>query len=66
MDFYGVGDAYVLGIIDLDSLWIELFYTSDRSASGVMRAIKDRIIFRHGVPDIIHSDHAQEFVGKSI
>ena len=43
MDFYGVGDSYVLGMIDLDSLWVELVHLPDRSAEGVAQAIRDRI-----------------------
>ena len=66
MDFYGVGDTYVLGLIDLGSLWVELVHLPDRSAEGVADATRDRILFRHGTPDQIQSDHAQEFVGKAI
>ena len=64
MDFYGVSDGYVLGIIDLDSLYVELAFHDDRTAEGVERTVRDRILFRHGVPDQLHSDHAAEFVGR--
>ena len=64
MDFYGVGDGYVLGLIDLDSLWVELVYLDSRAAEGVEMAIRDRILFRHGTPDQIQSDHAREFIGR--
>ena len=63
MDFYGVGNSYVLGMIDLDSLWVELVHLPDRSADCVAQAIRDRILFRHGTPDQIQSDHAREFIG---
>ena len=66
MDFYGVGDSYVLGMIDLDSLWVELVHLPDRSAKGVERAIRDQILFRHGTPDQIQSDHAREFIGHML
>ena len=66
MDFYGVGDGYVLGMIDLDSRWIELCYLQTREADGVLRAVRDQILFRHGVPDTVHSDHAREFVGRAL
>ena len=66
MDFYGVGDSYVLGMIDLDSLWVELAWMETREADNVTAAIRDRILFRHGVPSVIHSDHAAEFVGRSM
>ena len=64
LDFYGVGDANVLGLIDLDSLWVELYYTETRDAESVRRAVCDRILHRHGTPRRIHSDHAKEFVGR--
>ena len=64
MDFYGAKDSYVLGLIDLDSLWVELIHMDSRTAANVEAAVRDRILFRHGTPNQIQSDHAQEFVGK--
>ena len=71
MDFYGWGGdgdgpKEILGLIDLDSLWVELVCLDSRDAEGVANAIRDRILFRHGTPDQIHSDHAREFVGKAL
>ena len=71
MDFYGWGGdgdgpKEILGLIDLDSLWVELVCLDSREAEGVANAIRDRILFRHGTPDQIHSDHAREFVGKAL
>ena len=71
MDFYGWGGdgdgpREILGLIDLDSLWVELVCLDSREAEGVANAIRDRILFRHGTPDQIHSDHAREFVGKAL
>ena len=64
MDFYGAKDSHVLGLgphrlgqplgIHMDS----------RTAANVEAAVRDRILFRHGTPNQIQSDHAQEFVGK--
>ena len=48
MDFYGVGDGYVLGLIDLDSLWVELKYCEHRSADEVRDAVQMMILKRHG------------------
>jgi len=64
MDFHGVADKHVLGVIDKDSLHIELFGLDDRSAEGVARCIRDTIVFRHGAPVEVTSDHAREFIGR--
>ena len=70
MDFYSIGNktnrVEVLGMIDLDSLWVELACLDTRAADGVADAVRDKILFRHGTPDQIHSDHAREFVGKAL
>ena len=68
MDFHGVGTedqkANVLGAIDLDSLYIELAIMQHRTATNVMRFVRDRILLRHGAPNSIHSDHAHELIGR--
>jgi hypothetical protein len=64
MDFYGMPDCDILGMIDLDSLWVELAACPSRKAGEAERAVERHILFRHGVPDMIKSDHAKEFVGR--
>ena len=68
MDFHGVGTkdikGNVLGAIDLDSLWVELHLMEMRSADNVRDFVRDRILFRHGSPQSIYSDHARELVGR--
>jgi hypothetical protein len=64
MDFYAVSDGQVLGLIDLDSLHVELVATSNRTAEVVRKAVKDRVLERHGKLDELRSDHAREFVGQ--
>ena len=68
MDFHGVGTedrkANVLGAIDLDSLHIKLAIMQHRTATNVMRFVRDRILLRHGTPNSIHSDHAREIIGR--
>ena len=44
MAFSGVSNGYVLGIIDLDSLYVELAFHDDRTAEGVERTVRDRIL----------------------
>ena len=67
MDYHGVGGegekANVLGAIDLDSLYVELRVMKHRTAQNVERFVRDRILFKHGIPNIIHSDHARELIG---
>ena len=64
MDYYGVGDGHVLGLIDLDSRWVELAYHDNRSAALTADTIRERILHRHGTPAEIRSDHAREFIGS--
>ena len=66
MDFYGVKTGYVLGLIDLDSLFVELAATEDRTAASVRKVVKDQVLNRHGKFDHLRSDHAKEFVGKTM
>jgi hypothetical protein len=65
MDFIGVADKEVLGCIDKDSLWVELFALPDRTTDRVVKCITDGICFRHGIPAEITSDHAREFISKA-
>ena len=65
-DFYGVENGNILGMIDLDSLWVELRFTKDRSASSVEAIFRDSVVFRHGPPMELRSDHAREFVGTTM
>jgi hypothetical protein len=66
MDYYGVGDGEVLGIIDLDSLRAELFWHDCRSGLNVKTALRDGILNRHGRFDELRSDHAREFIGRAV
>jgi hypothetical protein len=69
MDFYGTGckgkGSQILGIIDLDSLYVELFPASNRTKETVIRALEERILYRYGTPREIRSDHAAEFVSQA-
>lgn len=64
MDWYGVGDGHVLGIIDLDSLHLEAGYSTDTTAVSTRQLVNDHILYRHGPMDSLRSDHAREFMGK--
>ena len=53
-----------MGAIDLDLLWVELRLMETRSADNVRDFVCDRILFRHGSPQSIHSDHARKLVER--
>ena len=68
-DYHGVaasdeGYKEILGGIDLVSGEIRLFATKDRTAAITTDCILQGVILRDGVPLVIHSDHAKEFVSK--
>ena len=64
MDWYGVGDGHVLGMMDLDSLYVELGYSPHRTAEATRNLFEFSVTNRHGPPSELRSDHAREFVGK--
>ena len=66
MDYYGVGECEILGLIDLDATHVELFYHERRSAEQCKIALRDGILNRHGRFDELRSDHAREFVGRAL
>lgn len=63
MDFYGMPDYEILGMIDMNSLHVELAACDTRLQTAVEVAVEECILFRHGVPDESRSDHAREFIG---
>ena len=63
MDYYGVTTDDILGLIDLDSLHVELSFQTSRSAKLCANAIREKILYRHRNIDSLRSDHAKEFVG---
>jgi transposase InsO family protein len=66
MDYYGVGDCEVLGIIDLDSTNVNLFWHEQQSRENCKEALKDDILNRYGRFDELRSDHAREFIGRAV
>jgi hypothetical protein len=63
MDYYGVTTGDILEPIDLDSLHGELSFHTSHSAKLCAKAIREKILSRHGNIDSLQSDHAKEFVG---
>jgi transposase InsO family protein len=71
MDFYSIetdeqGYKHVLGCIDLATSEIRLFPTKQRSAAVVTDCLLQGIILRDGVPLVLTSDHALEFISKAV
>jgi len=66
IDFYGHPLGEVLSIIDIDSSWYEPTFLPSRAAEGVKEGILERIVFRFGIPRVIHSDDAPELIGKVV
>ena len=66
MDYYGCGDGEILGIIDLDSVNVNLFWHERRSGENCKAALKDGILNRYGRFDELRSDHAREFIGRAV
>ena len=70
-DYHGVAaseDGYkeILGGIDMATAEIRLFATKSRTAAVTTDCLLQGIILRDGVPLVIHSDHAKEFISKTI
>ena len=71
MDYYGCerstdGYTNILGAIDLVTSELRLFATKRRTGAVTTDAILQGIILRDGVPRLIHSDHAREFIGQCV
>ena len=71
MDYYGVGksdEGYtnILGVIDLATSEIRLFPTKDRKANTTTQCLLNGVFLRNGCAVTLHSDHAKEFVSRSV
>ena len=70
-DYYGVypnkqGYNNILGIIDLATGYAHIIPTKGRSAETTAAALLYKVILVHGVPQVFHSDAAQEFLSKAM
>ena len=70
-DYHGVaksdeGYCELLGGIDLVTAEIRLFPCKCRTAAVTTDCILQGVILRDGVPLVIHSDHAKEFISKTL
>ena len=69
MDYQGQGKANTgevecMGIIDSFSKWVDFYPLHDRAAETLAPILLDQVHFKHGPPDILHSDEAQTYMSK--
>ena len=70
-DYHGVaasdeGYREILGGIDLVTAEVRLFACKRRTAAVTTDCILQGVVLRDGVPLVLHSDHAKEFVSKCV
>ena len=53
-------------MIDLDSFYVELGYSPNRTAKATRELFEFLVTNRHGPPDELLSDHVREFVREII
>ncbi len=71
MDFQGQGKALTgeteaLALIDPTSRYVVVIPLQNREATTWLQPFLDRIIFTFGVPDVLHSDAAPEFLSEAL
>ena len=70
-DYHGVaksqeGYCETLGDIDLVTAVVRLFTLKYRTTAVTTDSILHGVVLRDGVPLVVHSDHAKEFVSKTL
>jgi len=71
MDFQGqgiaeTGETQALGLVDTTARFVVVIPLKDREATTFIPRFLDEIVFKHGPPDVLHSDDAQEFVSEAL
>ena len=71
MDFQGMGKALtgeceVLAFIDSTARFVVVAPMLGRSSEFFVPAFLDHVVFKHGAPDILHSDDAPEFLSEAL
>ena len=71
IDFQGqgtaeTGETQALAVIDTTARFAIVIALPDREAATFIPRFLDEVVFKHGVPDVIHSDDAQEFTGEAM
>ena len=60
------GNRYVLVMVDCFSRWTETCPLPDKTALAVADAFFQHIVYRFGMPMVIHSDQGREFENKAM
>ena len=60
------GNLYILSIVDPYSRWPISVPVSNRKASNVVRALLEYVVANYASPEILVSDGAPEFIGKTV
>ena len=58
------GETQALALVDTSARYVEVIPLEDREATTFIPPFLDRIAFRHGPPDVLHSDAAPEFLSE--
>ena len=58
------GNRYVLVMVDCFTRWTEAFPLPDKTAQSVADAFFNQVVWRFGMPTVIHSDQGREFENK--
>ena len=71
MDFQGMGKALtgemeVLAFLDSTARFVIVCPLHGRSSDLFVPAFMDNVIFKHGAPEILHSDDAPEFLSEAL
>lgn len=71
MDFQGMGKALtgeheVLAFIDSTARFVVVCPLQGRSSELFVPAFLDNVVFKHGVPEVLHSDDAPEFLSEAL
>jgi len=57
---------YLFVVVDELSKWVELFPMSSATAKKVVEVLEDQIFCRFGIPSVIVSDNASQFISKTL
>jgi len=58
------GNKYVLTLVDSASKYVVGVPTADKTATTIARAFVENVVLRYGVPALVVTDNAPEFIGE--
>jgi transposase InsO family protein len=60
------GNTYIVVFIDEFTRWPEAMAINDKKAETILRAMKELVLTRHGIPSILLSDEGPEFLNRLV